>query len=155
LTIKAKASGDISTFEYSGNIYVDATEASGSFGFAGYHTSVSAPYYDVSVSKDIFYGPVYGAKDAYGKAYTQYSAGSETVYIPVNSSVPSAYPNSWLFFTADDVHITGNSGYSYYGERAIKAWNETAGVSADDSKAASAWLSAVDGTDGVASQYSY
>lgn len=157
LTVTSKTSGKeykLDAFDTSGiiRIYVDATETSQNFGFAGFETFAQADYYDITGYNDVYYGPVHRATDADGNAFTQYTAADNTVYIPVNSNVSTeGYPH--IYFTADDVSVTGKS--PYYGVKAIKAWNVTSGVDAAESKEKSAWYYAADGTDNQFSFFSY
>lgn len=154
LTVTSMTSGTAYTFQYPGNIYVDAAEASNNFGFAGYFSCVHDAHYGL-IDKEsyVYYGPVYGWKDADGKALTQYTAGEGTIYIPVNSNVGSYGLLPRLYFTADDVSVDGNG--AYYGVKAMKAWNVSSGVDSAQSKASSAWYEATDGTDDSSSQNSF
>ncbi|HBN84959.1 MAG TPA: hypothetical protein DDZ89_14075, partial [Clostridiales bacterium] len=154
LTFTSRASGAVSYFHYGKPIFVDATSASSDFGFAGVLNQSGSSRHGINEDQYIYYGPIYGAVDAEGKPYTQYSAGSETIYIPVNStfgSIESTIAYNRLFFTVDDVSITNLGGF--YGEKAIKAWNATVGVP-DSSKVLSSWLNAYDATENGSSRYS-
>ncbi|WP_133158708.1 hypothetical protein [Clostridium thermosuccinogenes] len=140
-----------------GGIFVDNTKESTQFGFAGYSYSFQNGYYGLDVNETRYYGPVYGATDENGNPISEYTASRNTIYIPVNSGPDNWLSNVLLYFTVDDMpdkkEGVGDST-ALIGARAIKVWNATEGVDADESKARSVWYKVLDATDDESSKNS-
>ena len=148
LTVTSKTSATAYRFTYPKDIFVDSTESSKEFGFAGYYYNIKSG--SLSKNNYTYYGPVYNSKDEKEKPFT-YTAADSTIYIPVNSGISSEY-GPRLYFTADDVPVDTDN--DQYGVKAIKAWNVTEGVNANQSKYLSQWYAAKDADDEY-SEYSF
>jgi len=142
LHLIAAASGTDYTFGFDNDvqsdkgIFVDGTKESEKFGFAGYSYSFQNSSYGLNVNESKYYGPVYGIQDEAGNPITEYSESNNPVYIPVNSGEDKYLSSMRLYFTVDDMpEYSGETTYEIIGARAIKAWNVTEGVDADQSRA--------------------
>ena len=134
LKIVSLAVGQVLTFrkyDIGTRIYVDATKASEKFGFAGYEQVFSNPDYGIKETNEYYCGPISGVSDA--SDYT--SNETDVIYIPVNSELCTELSQR-LYFTVDDVPD------NKFGVRAIKAWNVTDGVDANESKQRAVWYNA-------------
>lgn len=149
LTVTAKASGKAETFDYSGQIVVDATKASESFGLSLVYTDyIDARYGLKAADTQIrrYYGPLNDGHSA--DILTQYTAdvtSDAAIYLPVNTS------HCALTFTADYEPVTGYDSHEF-GMKAIKVWNVTGldTTEAAAAKAAAGWLAAWDPAHGYA-----
>ena len=157
LHLIAAASGKDYTFSFDndGRIFVDGTKASEDFGFAGYSYSFSNTQYNIDVVTEKYYGPVYGVTDDNGDPLSGYPSG-QLLRFPVNSREDGSLNSMWLYFTVDDMpEYPGETTYEIIGARAIKVWNETAGVDAAESRAKASWYYALDATNAYNSMFSF
>lgn len=138
LVITSKATGAQYEYYYPSydgqsneRIYVDSTEASQEFGLAAVQRFVWYDPLKINKNSTTYFGPTINTADT-EKIPSEYLGDGVITRIPAGDFTEDLY----LDFSINDMPVTSQG---YYGTKAIKVWNETDGVNAEESKQRSEW----------------
>lgn len=111
---------------------MDSTKASQEFGLAAVKRFVWYDPLKIEENSTTYFGPTINTDDT-EKIPSEYLLGDGVITrIPAGDFTEDLY----LDFSINDMPVTSQG---YYGTKAIKVWNETDGVNAEESKQQSEW----------------